>query len=313
MSTPVCNILSLSRNLNTPSRRGRITIAAAIAVVTIGAAAWFHGSEPPSKGGHANPSVASVTSKATATPSASVTSVPTVTSTPTPTGIPTVTPPPPPTASTDTAARRYGWGSVASGDEFNYSGAPDPTKWDVYDSDGHDGKGLRSATAWRVDGSVVQVTGDTTGITGGMAAEFAHQKYGRWETRMRTNARDPKYHPVLILWPDGDRSTCPEIDYGEGSSDTTKVRFYLHFDCGGEQVTADQAVDTTKWHNYAVEWTSTGITGYIDGVPFFKDWETGHLPPGSMHQTLQLDWFPDGTPTKTSWMQVDWVRVYNVG
>jgi hypothetical protein len=29
-----------------------------------------------------------------------------------------------------------------------------------------------------------------------------------------------------------------------------------------------------------------------------------------MHQTLQLDWFPTGKPTKASWMQVDWVRVY---
>jgi hypothetical protein len=30
-----------------------------------------------------------------------------------------------------------------------------------------------------------------------------------------------------------------------------------------------------------------------------------------MHQTIQLDWFPDGTATKPSQMQVDWVRVYN--
>ena len=32
----------------------------------------------------------------------------------------------------------------------------------------------------------------------------------------------------------------------------------------------------------------------------------------AMHQTIQLDWFPDGTPTTKSWMQVDWVRVYNL-
>jgi licheninase len=29
-----------------------------------------------------------------------------------------------------------------------------------------------------------------------------------------------------------------------------------------------------------------------------------------MHQTIQLDWFPNGTATKPSQMQVDWVRVY---
>jgi hypothetical protein len=30
-----------------------------------------------------------------------------------------------------------------------------------------------------------------------------------------------------------------------------------------------------------------------------------------MHQTIQLDWFPDGTATTPSQMQVDWIRVYN--
>ncbi|WP_314191730.1 hypothetical protein [uncultured Arthrobacter sp.] len=29
-----------------------------------------------------------------------------------------------------------------------------------------------------------------------------------------------------------------------------------------------------------------------------------------MHQTLQLDWFPDGTVTNQTQMIVDWVRVY---
>jgi licheninase len=29
-----------------------------------------------------------------------------------------------------------------------------------------------------------------------------------------------------------------------------------------------------------------------------------------MQQTVQLDWFPNGTHTKPSQMQVDWIRVY---
>jgi licheninase len=35
-----------------------------------------------------------------------------------------------------------------------------------------------------------------------------------------------------------------------------------------------------------------------------------HQPTVGMHQTVQLDWFPSGTPTKPSQMQVDWIRVY---
>ena len=157
------------------------------------------------------------------------------------------------------------------------------------------------------------VSGDSAGTTGGMSAKFAQQKYGKWETRMRTSARDPKYHPVLILWPNNNTSpNCAEIDYAEGSTNTAQIKFFLHYACGGSnfQTTAAKTIDTTQWHNYAVEWTPAGITGYIDGVKTFSDTNPAHLPSVGMHQTLQLDWFPDGSATKPSQMQVDWVRVY---
>lgn len=159
---------------------------------------------------------------------------------------------------------------------------------------------------------VATVSGDSAGTTGGMSAKFAKQKYGRWETRMKTNQRDPEYHPVLILWPDTKSSTCAEIDYAESTSETALVKFFLHYACSGssKQTYATKAVDTTQWHNYAVEWTPTGITGYIDGVKTFTDTNPAHQPSGTMHQTLQLDWFPDGSSLTPSQMQVDWVRVY---
>jgi hypothetical protein len=63
--------------------------------------------------------------------------------------------------------------------------------------------------------------------------------------------------------------------------------------------------------NYAVEWTSTGIRGYIDGTLWFTDTNPAHLPPRSMHQTIQLDWFPSGaTSTRPSAMNVAWMRYY---
>ncbi len=212
------------------------------------------------------------------------------------------------------AAVVFGWGPVVAGDEFSYTGAPDPLKWGVYNSPGHAGNGIRSPGAWSVDGSIVTVSGDSAGTTGGMSAKFAQQKYGRWETRMRTSARDPKYHPVLILWPNNNTSpNCAEIDYAEGTTDTSRIKFFLHYACTGSsfQTQAFQPVDTTQWHNYAVQWTPAGITGYIDGVQWFTDTDPAHQPTVGMHQTIQLDWFPDGTETQPSQMQVDWVRVYN--
>jgi licheninase len=161
-----------------------------------------------------------------------------------------------------------------------------------------------------VNGTVARVTGNEIGTTGGMSALFAKQQYGRWESRMRTSARDPKYHPVMILWPSGGLTGQWEIDYAEGTADTTKIRFYLH-DCCGTAASASRTIDTRQWHNYAVEWTPAHIVGYIDGVEWFRDENPAHNPPGNMMQTtLQLDWFPNGTPTTPSWMEVDWVRVY---
>jgi len=130
---------------------------------------------------------------------------------------------------------------------------------------------------------------------------------------MRVNARDPEYHPVMILWPDQGRvsaNNCAEMDYSEASSDTTKVKFFLHYGCSGEQAYATRTIDMTQWHNYAVEWTPTHIIGYIDGQEWFRNDNASQVPDDPAHQTIQLDWFPDGTTTTTSWMQVDWLRLY---
>jgi licheninase len=211
------------------------------------------------------------------------------------------------------AAVVRGWGQVLAGDEFSYAGAPDPAKWNVFDGPGHAGKGIRSPGALVVGGGVLTVSGNTAGATGGMSARFANRKYGRWEARMKTSARDSQYHPVLLLWPNNNTSpTCAEVDYAEGTADTTQIKFNLHHACHGPnfQTRAARRVDTRQWHNYAVEWTPAGIVGYLDGMLWFSDSAPAHQPTVGMHQTVQLDWFPTGAHTKPSQMQVDWIRAY---
>ena len=142
------------------------------------------------------------------------------------------------------AATARGWGAVVAGDEFSNTGAPDSTKWSVFKGTGHAGKGVRSPQAWSVANGVATVSGNSAGTTGGMSAKFAQQKYGKWETRMRTNARDPKYHPVLILWPNNNTSpNCAEIDYAEGSTNTAQIKFFLHYACGGSGFQTDRGQD----------------------------------------------------------------------
>jgi hypothetical protein len=212
------------------------------------------------------------------------------------------------------AAVAHSWGSPVAGDEFNYTGAPKDTRWSVYKSPGHAGNGLRRPRQIKVDGSKVTITGNARGTTGGMSAKFGHRRYGRWETRMRVSDRARKYHPVLLLWPDsGDWPCGGEIDYAEGTRDRSVMRFFHHYSCDNLQTRASRELDATQWHNYAVEWTPTAVVGYLDGVEWFRDETASHQPPGSMHQTIQLDWFPSGSrPTKRSRMHVDWVRVYDV-
>lgn len=218
-----------------------------------------------------------------------------------------------------TAAKTLNWGAIARGDEFNYVGPPDSNKWSVYNSVGHAGNGIRSPGAIACDGQVMRISSDANGTTGGMSSRFdlGLEPYYRVETRMRTSTRHPEYHPVMLLWPDDAGSVTsgvPEVDYAEGTGDTTKIKFFLHY---GEssQTQAEQVLDTTQWHNYAVEWSSTAVVGYIDGVEWFRDEDPAHIPTVPMHSTLQLDWFPNDSPDTNpppSWMEVAWTRQYNI-
>jgi hypothetical protein len=193
------------------------------------------------------------------------------------------------------AAVVYGWGTRVTGDEFNYTGAPDATKWFVYNSAGHAGNGIRSPQQVTVDGSKMVMTGTPDGTTAGMGAKFAHQKYGRWEVRA-AGSGDNEYHMVSILWPDSENWPCDgEVDYAETAGAWNVINFFHHYGCSNSQTSASKALDVTQFHNYAVDWSPNGIIGYVDGVKWFEDNNSAHQPPGSMHQTLQLDWFPDST------------------
>ena len=157
------------------------------------------------------------------------------------------------------------------------------------------------------------MSGTADGTTGGM--EFKRDRlYGRWETRMQVPAGDSRYHPLLILWPEAeDWPVGGEVDYAETAAGSSTVDFFLHYSASNKQTMASRTIDITQWHNYAVEWTYAGIRGYIDGTLWFTDTNPAHLPPRSMHQTIQLDWFPSGaTSTKPSAKNVAWMRYYSL-
>lgn len=204
------------------------------------------------------------------------------------------------------AAQKFGW-QLATSDEFNGTGLG--ASWGAYNGAGHAGNGKRSPAQASVAGGLLTIAGTADGTTEGISWKGG-QQYGRWEARMRAPAGCGCYHPVLLLWPDAeDWPVGGEVDYAEVSgADRSDVDFFLHYSASNQQLHDNRKLDVTQWHNYAVEWTPQGMTGYIDGVAWFHTTDTKVLPPRTMHATIQLDWFPGGGGTGS--MQVDWMRIY---
>ncbi|MEQ3537571.1 family 16 glycosylhydrolase [Pseudonocardia tropica] len=205
------------------------------------------------------------------------------------------------------AALTKGWQAIG-GDEF--LGSALGSNWSPYNGAGHDGQGRRTSDAISVENGNLLIRGDSQGNTGGMAWGTP-QKYGKWEMRAQFPKGDEQYHPVLLLWPS--EVSWPEggeIDFAETTSASDDVSFFLHYGSSNSQKDAKKQIDITQWHNYAVEWTPDAIVGYIDGVEWFRSEDPNTFPPGPMHATIQLDYFPDGGSPEPSEMRVAWMRQY---
>ena len=204
------------------------------------------------------------------------------------------------------AATARGW-TLATSDEF--TGTALSSHWSPYDGPGNDGDGVRSPAAITVQNGIMTIRGDSKGTTGGMAWT-GDQRFGKWEVRARFPKGDSQYHPVLLLWPQGEWPQGGEVDFAETTSAASNVEFFLHYSSSNKQKDAQKALDLTQWHNYAVEWVDGRITGYIDGQQWFQSTDRSTLPPGQMHLAVQLDYFPNGGSPKPSEMDVDYVRIY---
>ncbi|MCO1659422.1 family 16 glycosylhydrolase [Pseudonocardia humida] len=206
-----------------------------------------------------------------------------------------------------TAANKFGW-KLVERDEFD-NGLGDG--WaNAYDGEGHNGNGRRVPEKVTVENGNLVIRGDEDGDTGGIAWDEG-QEFGRWELRAKFPKGDKQYHPVLLLWPSAENwPVGGEVDFAETNSDADDVMFFLHYGEDNSQVFDRKQIDITQWHNYAVEWVDGRITGYIDGEKWFESTDDDQMPPGDMHLTVQLDYFPDEGDPEPSEMLVDFVRIY---
>ena len=233
------------------------------------------------------------------------------------------------TGGTETAAL-LGWGSpLTSSDSFDYTGAPDSTKWSVYDSAGHAGNGVRDPDRVTVSGGKMVLTGLAgSANTAGMAHTLT-RTYGRYEVRCRSfytssptsTGLSGGYHPVLIIWPaNDDWPGNGEYDFLEtGEPGEQAAEAFLHYpslDSNDHQVVVTPySVDLRQFHNFAFEWSASGLKGWIDGNLWFShsggaaaDRKALQAMTGGQ-LTVQLDAFqPAGLLAST--FELEWVRIY---
>ncbi|GAB3452025.1 discoidin domain-containing protein [Actinophytocola sediminis] len=232
------------------------------------------------------------------------------------------------------AAVRYGWGTpLPISDEFNYTGSVDRTKWGVPSGnvggtagcwEGHSGNGRRCAKNSTVADGIMTMRGEANGDTGWLEQELNRQ-YGRWEIRSRSRnlgTSGEPYHVLHLIWPtSGKRLEDGEYDWVEYSDpDAQCLEGFLHYpDSPSDKKEHEETcpVDMTQWHNFAFEWTSEALVGYVDGVEWFRlsggansdrgdiqDMPSGHL-------NIQLDNFEGSSGLRPAVFEVDWVRVYD--
>ncbi|MEU4835070.1 glycoside hydrolase family 16 protein [Streptosporangium sp. NPDC023615] len=226
-------------------------------------------------------------------------------------------------APSDQAAVRHGWGTPVPGQSDEYNGtAVDLTKWGLFGADpgqttgcsaGYNGHGQRCASQTTQGGGYLSVTGTADGRTGGLYSRMRHFRYGRVEVRERavplTDNGGRAYHAVPLLWPENDADYVnAEIDFAERDVASSAVYLFVHH--GGTQTHCSITVDSTQFHNYAVDWQPSSVKWYVDGN-LVCTVNASIDRYNSTNGGAQMDMFPpSGTLMRPARQDVDWIRMY---
>ncbi len=193
------------------------------------------------------------------------------------------------------------------------------SQWQLYDSAGHGGNGLRRPSQVSVANGVCTISGTASGTTGGMALRNHNQMFGKWTWRMRAAPGARVYNPVCLLWGQGSGSSVNastgEIDVVECWQDAARQsnQFTLHYGDGTSMIGASTFVDMSQWRTYSLLWTPTQISTWIDDQrPYFITSEADKFPKVPMTVTAQLDWFPEEGTWGEANLQLDYVQIWTL-
>lgn len=216
--------------------------------------------------------------------------------------------------------------------------------WHLYGPyPGHGQNGIRTPASMSVDGkgNLVITAHNVNGVieSGGMS-NYTYTKYGRFETRVRTEI-DPTgtMSGVILTWPwDGTSNLLNgENDFYETlhpKGTRTPFKSFIHYPnsaTGSEQTAWTHNSDGTQWHKVVMEWapiknsSGTIIDEYIN-IKVYKDDGTlvsdntlkesddpsrENIPNIAHRVCIQLDQFQEQyLLTQDVHMYVDYMRVY---
>lgn len=242
-----------------------------------------------------------------------------------------------------------GWAFEATplwSDEFDYTGAPDPAKWD-YDIGGS-GWGNNELQYYTnstdnavVSNGVLTITARKQAMGGRdyTSARLVTRKkgdflYGRFEIKAKLPSGKGTWPAIWMLptdWAYGDWPKSGEIDIMEHVGyDQDNVHISTHTEAYyfriNTQKTATRRIQnaSTEFHLYRVDWTPYAIRGYIDNQLLFQFTNEGKgytVWPFDkrFHLLLNIavggDWGGAQGVATDVWpaaMEVDYVRVYKM-
>lgn len=228
-------------------------------------------------------------------------------------------------------------------DEFNYTGLPDPLKWNM--ETGGNGWGnnelqyyTNSENNAMVENGVLTITARKESFMGSdyTSARITTQnkfdfEYGRIEARMKLPYGQGIWPAFWMLganfssvgWP-----ACGEIDIMEmvgGTNQDNTVHSTLHWDNNGSHAdygnsyTLSSGIFADEYHVFAIEWNNTKITAFVDDSQYFViDITPAEL--SEFHENFFIimnvavggTWPgpPDASTVFPQTMEVDYVRVY---
>jgi beta-glucanase (GH16 family) len=230
-------------------------------------------------------------------------------------------------------------------EEFDYSGAPNPQKWNIETGAGGWGNNELQHYTNRVENAMVEngvltITALEEDYSGSnyTSARITTQnkfdiKYGKIEARIRLPFGQGLWPAFWMLganintvgWP-----ACGEIDIMEmvgGENGDNTCHCTLHWDNDGEEASYGQSytlpsgIFADDFHIFSVEWDSQEIRGYVDDIQYY----TADITPSELSEfqqnffiilnlTVGGDWPgpPNASTTFPQTMEVDYVRAYNL-